>query len=120
MQNATQNLGRHGESLAADFLLKQGFEIMARNLVLNIGEIDILAQKEGEIVLVEVKTQKSASIIDPIYKIDPAKQRKLRQLAKIIAAKYPSQNVRIDAITVYWKQLEATPVITHLQNIITF
>ena len=68
------------------------------------------------VVLVEVKSQRSASLIDPIYKVSPAKQRKLHLLASIVAAKNPSRNVRIDAVTLYWDQEK--PIITHYENIL--
>lgn len=73
---------------------------------------------DGEtVVLVEVKTQTSGALIDPIYKISPAKQRKLGLLAAIISAKYPERNIRIDAVTLYWNQ-SGEPIITHYENIL--
>ena len=111
-------LGALGEQLAAEFLLLKGFTILSHNVTVRMGEIDILAQDGDIIVLVEVKTQTSAALLDPIYKITPAKQRKLRLLAQVIAARYPNRNIRIDAVTLYWKPGSEHPTITYYENII--
>lgn len=56
--NANQRLGRYGESIAAGFLLKQGYHIIKRNFRCRSGEIDIIAIKGGTLVFCEVKTRK--------------------------------------------------------------
>ena len=113
---AHNKLGSLGENLAADFLIGKGYEILERNLDLNVGEIDLLCQKDDIIVIVEVKTLSMSSYLDPIHKIDRRKQVKLRLLARVIANRYDGCNIRCDAVTVCWdrnKQL----VIRHLENI---
>ena len=40
-------LGRKGEELAVDFLLKKGYEIIARNYIYQKAEVDIIAKKGG-------------------------------------------------------------------------
>jgi putative endonuclease len=114
-QGAHHELGRHGEQLAADFLVANGYGLLARNLELKVGEIDLLMADGDTIVVVEVKTQARDTFLDPVYKIGPAKQRKLHLLASIIASRYPDRNVRIDAVTV---TNTPVPVITHLENVI--
>ncbi len=52
-------LGRKGEALAVEFLVSNGYEILARNWRYGRAEIDILAQKNGFLVVVEVKTRTS-------------------------------------------------------------
>ena len=108
-----KELGRFGEAEAATFLLRKGYTLIERNLNLRVGEIDLLMEESGDIVVVEVKTQQRATIIDPIEKINPTKMRKLWMLAEIIAAKYPRHNVRLEAVTLYWKHGSTTPTITH-------
>jgi len=112
-------LGQLGESLAAEFLVNKGFVLLERNLHLHLGEIDLLMQDGEVIVLIEVKTQRSAKLLDPIYKISPAKQKKLWHLARVIAARYPNRNIRVDAVTLYWSQPETSPHIIHRENIIS-
>jgi putative endonuclease len=110
-------VGREGESLAAFCLLQKGYTIITQNQHFGrIGEIDILAvdPTSDEVVLVEVKTV--VGVIDPVQRIDWAKQRKLRLLAEIVQERYPNRNVRIDCITI--SQVRTHPHITHLENIL--
>lgn len=54
--NETGNLG---ENLAANYLLKKGYKILERNFVFERAEIDIIAEKENTLIVVEVKTRSS-------------------------------------------------------------
>ena len=110
--------GRQGESLAAIFLEKKGWHIVAKNVRTAVGEIDILAQDDTCWVIVEVKSVHDGSTIDPISKIDFRKRKKLSQLAQIVAMKAPDSLVRVDAVTVSGP--DDDPIITHYENIITF
>tara|TARA_E500000178_G_C16773041_1_gene640068 strand:- start:303 stop:590 length:288 start_codon:yes stop_codon:yes gene_type:complete len=53
------NKGKQGEDLAVTFLQKQGYTIVARNFYYHKAEIDIIAQKEDILCIVEVKWRKS-------------------------------------------------------------
>ncbi len=52
-----KELGNLGERIAAFYLQKKGYEIICRNFRIRGGEIDIIAQKDGIIAFVEVKTR---------------------------------------------------------------
>ncbi|MEI6042107.1 MAG: YraN family protein [bacterium] len=54
--NSNKKVGDLGESIAVVFLEKRGFQIVDRNYRNKIGEIDIIAQKDGYYYIVEVKT----------------------------------------------------------------
>jgi putative endonuclease len=58
-------LGKIGEELAAQYLLREGYEILERNWIFQKAEIDIIAQKENQLCIVEVKTRNSAFFGDP-------------------------------------------------------
>jgi putative endonuclease len=62
-RNKNNNIGEVGEKAAKKFLKKKGFKIVELNYQNNkgrrLGEIDIIAKKDGEIVFVEVKTRKT-------------------------------------------------------------
>jgi putative endonuclease len=118
IKDERKELGRRAEQMAADFLLREGYQILERNLVFKQGEIDILAKKEGVIVVVEVKSREGKLVMDPIYKIDLPKQQKLFLLGRIIEQKYPEQFIRIDAITIYWENKNMTVSLKHYQNIL--
>ena len=115
---AKWKLGQLGEQIAAEFLVRKGYELLTRNMVVKQGEIDILMHDGAVIVIVEVKTQKSDAFRDPIFQIGTAKQKKLRLLGEIIALQYSGCNVRVDAVTVVMGDAFAEPVITHLQNVL--
>ena len=57
MSNARQQLGIEGESIACAELEKLGYLIVERNYRSRFGEIDIVADDEGTVVFVEVKTK---------------------------------------------------------------
>lgn len=54
---AHNELGKEGEDLAALHLMEKGYRIRHRNWRSGKKEIDIVAEKDGELVIVEVKTR---------------------------------------------------------------
>ena len=55
-----QKVGQWGEQAAADYLSTKGYEIIARNVRTPYGEIDLIAQKDGFTIFVEVKARTSS------------------------------------------------------------
>lgn len=98
--------------------------MLARNLRLPIGEIDILCleRASGTVVLVEVKARAyqadTHKQIDPIASITSKKQAKLRLLARAIKSMpaYADSPIRIDAVSVRFEQGERKPIIAHYPN----
>jgi putative endonuclease len=88
------DLGKRGEDLAADYLSKKGFEIVARNYKFKRSEIDIVTRKDGLLVIVEVKTRASDFMAGPRQTITKNKQK-----AIIRAANYYIQNKDLDCET---------------------
>ncbi len=74
-------LGSEGEELAAKFLKKKGYRIVARNYKTPIGEIDIIAKDGTTTVFVEVKTRAGDTFGYPFEAVDQNKRRKMRNLA---------------------------------------
>jgi putative endonuclease len=79
-------LGRWGEKQAAKFLKRQGLRILVKNARSTVGEIDLVAREGGELVFVEVKTRTSGGFGGPLRAVNPAKRRKLVQLARTFLA----------------------------------
>lgn len=52
-------IGQYGETLAANFLKRRGYEILARNVKTSFKEIDLITKINGVLVFVEVKTRTS-------------------------------------------------------------
>jgi len=73
-------LGKKGEELATDFLLKNGYEIIVRNYVYQKSEVDIIAKKGDILAIVEVKTRTSKDFGDPQQFLKP------KQMQRIIKA----------------------------------
>ena len=94
-------LGKLGEELAAEYLLKNGYVILETNWVFQKAEIDILAQKENTLAVVEVKTRSSIEFGLPQ---DFVKPKKIQLLVKAVHA-YVTENdldlsVRFDIIAI--------------------
>ncbi len=69
--------GRVGEDHTAARLSEQGYTILARNFRRRGGEIDIAAEKDGELVFVEVKTRRFGSMTDGAEAVGAAKRRRV-------------------------------------------
>ncbi len=83
-----KKLGQEGEGIAASFLERQGFRLLERNYRSRWGEIDLIAEKGGEIFFVEVKTRRDTDTVSPLELIPYPKQVHISRLAqKYVAAK---------------------------------
>lgn len=94
-------LGKLGEELAMEFLQQNGYEILETNWVFNKAEIDILAQKDQILAVVEVKTRSTTDFGLPQEFVKP---KKIQLLVKAVN-EYIVQNdldveVRFDIIAI--------------------
>jgi putative endonuclease len=82
-QNRRQK-GYHFEDKAAEYLKKKGYEITVMNYETKFGELDIVAEKKAEhiIVFVEVKAKDAYTGIHPFEAVDRRKQTTVIQCAK--------------------------------------
>ena len=74
-------LGNEGENLAVKYLKKHRYKILATQYRCRIGEIDIVAQKNGTLAIIEVKARKNDRFGDPVDAITDSKIRNLVQAA---------------------------------------
>jgi putative endonuclease len=117
MSKSRRDLGIWGEKEAEKYLVKKAYTIIERNYRSPYGEIDIIAQKKGITVFVEVKTRSSLTFGWPEESISPAKELKLIQTAE----EYLSKQVvhtgawRIDVISVLRKPSGSTHIF-HFEN----
>lgn len=102
--SAIHELGKKGESLASQFLIKQGYTILATNWVWAHREIDILAQKDNVLVVVEVKTRTSSAFGEPEAFVSKAKQKLLIEAVNQFAARNKLEHeIRFDIISIIFK-----------------
>jgi putative endonuclease len=66
--------GDAAEAFAVRYLMERGCRILARNFYFRGGEIDIVAEKEGVIRFVEVKSGRG---FEPVYNLTPEKLRRV-------------------------------------------
>ncbi|WP_113700174.1 YraN family protein [Nonomuraea lactucae] len=97
---AKNELGRHGEQLAVDYLEAEGMKIIERNWRCRYGEIDVIAEDGDTLVVVEVKTRSSRSHGTALEAVRPSKLTRLRMLAAKWLAGQPRtfHAVRVDVI----------------------
>lgn len=77
--------GLSGEREAVRFLKKCKYKILARNYTCPLGELDIVALRDDELVFVEVKTRRNVET-QPEERVDFRKRRKLTSLANYFVA----------------------------------
>src|SRR5262245_20604283 len=78
---STRPVGQRGEELAARFLERRGFAILARNLRSRLGEIDLIARDGRTLVFVEVKARRGSGGDPPQAAVDGRKQARLARVA---------------------------------------
>ena len=100
-------LGKLGEELAVDFLQQNGYDILETNWTFQKAEIDIIAQKENVLAVVEVKTRSSIEFGLPQ---DFVKPKKIQLLVKAVNEYVISNDldveVRFDIIAISKEEKE--------------
>lgn len=97
----TKEIGDIYEKKARDLLLAHRYQILETNYRTRVGEIDIIAKKNGTIVFVEVKFRSNLKFGYGVEAVDLKKIRKIYKSAKIylIKNKMLSCEVRFDCIS---------------------
>lgn len=70
-------LGNCGEDIACSFMLRHGYAILDRNWRFKHLELDIVCEKDNQIIFVEVKTRRTNRLGGPSGAISPQKKEKL-------------------------------------------
>ena len=112
-------VGAWGEALAAEYLRKKHYQIVAAGYRCRFGEIDLIVEDKKHLVFVEVKLRKSDSFAAAKEYVSRSKQDKIRMTASMYLAENPTKlQPRFDVIEIYAPQGELTdkPVIEHLEN----
>ena len=94
--------GAWGETLAAKYLQKMRYKVIATNYHCRFGEIDLIVQNRKFLVFVEVKLRKSSKFAKAMEYVDTRKRDKLRITASVYLAQNPTNlQPRFDVIEIY-------------------
>ena len=111
--------GAWGEAVAAEYLRKKHYHLLATGYRSRFGEIDLIVCNKRYLVFVEVKLRKSDRFAAAREFVDFRKQNRLKTTAAIYLAQNPSElQPRFDVIEVYAPNGTETrhPVINHLED----
>jgi putative endonuclease len=98
-----QLIGQRAENIAADFLRDQGLEILERNYLRRLGELDIIARERDVLVIAEVRTRGTDRYGGAAASVDPRKQlRLIRATSQLLQQRRDLSHlaVRFDVVAV--------------------
>jgi putative endonuclease len=112
-----KELGRYGEQRAVQYLQENGYKIISRNYYSRYGELDIVCQKQREIIFVEVKTRKTKLYGSPEESITYKKMQSMKKAALQYLHDYPAafRGLRFDVISIFIDH-QGKEDINHIEN----
>lgn len=111
--------GAWGEALAAEYLRKKRYKIVAAGYSCKFGEIDLIVSDRKYLVFVEVKTRKTPNFAKAMEYVDRRKRDRIRITASLYLAQNPTKlQPRFDVIEIYAPEGTATlqPEIYHMED----
>ena len=112
-------VGAWGEQIAAEYLRKKRYKILAAGYRCRFGEIDLIVSDRKFLVFVEVKLRKSAQFAKALEYVDRRKQDRLRTTAEMYLSQNPTElQPRFDVIEIYAPEGTETarPEIYHMED----
>ncbi len=95
------DFGKAAEDMAADYLQKNGYKVLVRNFRFQKAEIDIIAEKDNLVVIVEVKARSTDTFMLPQEAVTKTKIRSIVSAANRYLKEFNKENeVRFDIISV--------------------
>ena len=114
---AHNELGKWGEDLAAAHLQQKGYIILERDWKSGHSDLDIIAQDDDTIVIVEVKTRRNRLFGDPQEAIDYKKRKSLQSaINHYVKSHRTSHDVRFDIISIVG-MIGSQPEIEHIKDV---
>jgi len=124
-----RKLGDTGENIACDYLVRHGFEILDRNYLRKWSELDIVAEKNGIIHFVEVKSVSCATLPNnvihetgyrPEENVHPWKLKRLSRAMQtyILEKRLDDREFQLDIITVKIDQTSRKARVEMIENVI--
>ncbi|WP_412986527.1 YraN family protein [Pontimicrobium sp. IMCC45349] len=94
-------LGKKGEQLAVGYLLEQGYIIIERNYRFDKAEVDIIAQKDDTLAIIEVKTRSTKDFGSPEDFVKPKQiQRLVKAVDEYVVVNDLDVEIRFDIIAI--------------------
>lgn len=111
-------LGKNGEDIAVEYLVKNGYKVIERNFYCKTGEIDIIALKDEYLVFIEVKTRSGKQYGSPSEAVTKSKLGHLYKTARyyVYTRNLQDEFIRFDVIEIYFENSEYK--INHILQII--
>ena len=116
---AKDAVGRYGEDVAEAHVRGRGWQVLERNWRCRDGELDLVGLDGDELVVVEVKTRRSAAYGHPAEAVTSIKLARVRRLAALWLAAHDvhPRSVRVDVIAVVLHRGQAAQV-EHLVGVV--
>lgn len=111
--------GAWGEAIAAEYLRKKRYSLVAAGYHCRFGEIDLIVRNKKFLVFVEVKLRKNADFAQGREFVDRYKQDRIRMTASMYLSQNPTAlQPRFDVIEIYAPDgtQTITPKINHLED----
>ena len=97
--------GYKGEQIAVDFLRQKGYQILKQNYRFDKAEVDIIAEKDETLIVVEVKSRTSSFLEDISQTINPGKIKRLTKATnQFIVENNIDLEVWFDVVVILKKQ----------------
>ncbi len=99
----THQVGQQAEERALQFLLNEGFQLVAQNFHCQFGEVDLIVFKNELLLFVEVRQRKASVFGSAAASVTASKQRKISQAAAIFLQSHPQFELfdcRFDVIAI--------------------
>jgi putative endonuclease len=110
-------LGLDGEVAALEFLLDKGYRILEHRFRVGRWEVDLIAERDGVVAFVEVKTRRGMNHGRPAEAVTWRKRRELVRVAKAWEDRHRSdRTLRFDVIEVLQSRYGGVVVIRHVED----
>ena len=111
-------LGVDGEMAALEFLLDKGYRILEHRFRVGRWEVDLIAERDGVVAFVEVKTRSGLAYGRPAEAVTPRKQHELIKVAKVWEDRNRRRDsaTRFDVIEVLQSRNGGVVVMRHIED----
>lgn len=110
-------VGKLGEEIAKEYLIRKDHKIIVQNYRFGHGEIDLITESGDTLVFVEVKTRQNLNFGEPELAVTPGKQKQLKKIgnAYLYQNEITQKECRFDVIAILLEKGKE-PRITHYEN----